>query len=131
MNRLVCLTAIAVAAGAGQAAFGQAYLPGEESMPKWGSDVPFNGASFGVSGLSQRAVPAARADIMPGRRILDNRGYFIGRVSAVEANAVVVQYAGRSARLPLHAFGKSSETLVLPMTRRQFVAIAARGPRVS
>jgi hypothetical protein len=73
----------------------------------------------------ERAVPATAADVVPGLRISDSKGQFLGTVDAVDADGVVVATAAGRIRVQLEAFGKNSKGLVMSITKSEFDALVA------
>jgi len=74
---------------------------------------------------------AAAADIIAGSNVNDSRGKWLGTVDRVEADGVVVASEGGKVKVPLDAFGKNKNGLLLGVTKADFdklVAEAAAAP---
>jgi hypothetical protein len=68
------------------------------------------------------AVPASAADIVGGAIFRDSKGQVLGRIEAVQGTEAVVLVGTRRVRMPLHAFGKDANGLLLSMSRAEFQA---------
>ncbi len=88
-----------------------------------------------IGQLSQRAsprgvkgapVPAAAADVVPGRPLRDIKGEPIAHVDAVDAQGVIVAAGSTRVRLPLNAFGKDDMGLLLGITADKFRALVVK-----
>jgi hypothetical protein len=72
-----------------------------------------------------KAIPASPADIVAGLQVSDTNGVLIGTVDSVGADGAVILYGSQRARIPLHAFGKNKNGLLLGITKAQFEAAVA------
>ena len=72
-----------------------------------------------------RAVPASPADVVAGKPVRDSNGNPVGTVESVDgAGAIVATGTGRVV-VPLQAFGKNSDGLLLGVTKAEFDALVA------
>lgn len=72
-----------------------------------------------------RAVAAKPADIVAGSNVHDSTGALVGTVESVEANGAIVAGAAGRVVVPLDAFGKNREGLLLGVTKAEFDALVA------
>jgi hypothetical protein len=72
------------------------------------------------------AVPATAADIKPGSGLRDIKGVNIGTVVSVDATQAVVETGGTKIGVPLIAFGKDADGLLLGMTAAKFNDLVAK-----
>jgi hypothetical protein len=77
-------------------------------------------------GVKGAPVPAAAADVVPGRALRDIKGEPIARVDAVDAQGVIVAAGSTRVRLPLNAFGKDEMGLLLGITAEKFRALVVK-----
>ena len=77
-------------------------------------------------GVKGAPVPAAAADVVPGRALRDIKGEPIARVDAVDAQGVIVAAGSTRVRLPLNAFGKDEMGLLLGITADKFRALVVK-----
>ena len=70
----------------------------------------------------QPAVPATAADIVAGAAFRDSKGEGIGTIDAVEADGAVVLVGTRRVKVPLDAFGKDENGLLVGITKAEFEA---------
>ena len=89
------------------------------------------GYNSAISQLSPRGVkgspvPAAAADLLPGRPLRDIKGEPIARVDAIDAQGVIVSTGTSRVRLPLNAFGKDDLGLLLGITADRFRALVVK-----
>jgi hypothetical protein len=66
------------------------------------------------------AVPATAADIKAGSALRDAKGVPIGTIVSADANQAVVDTGQTKIGVPLNAFGKDDQGLLLSMTADQF-----------
>jgi hypothetical protein len=114
--------------------------PGSGNASKISSDNQQNnagynrlvGASDGVQkkgeGAASRhaAVAATPADIKPGSGLRDIKGVKIGTVVSVDATQAVVDTGQIKIGVPLVAFGKDDDGLLLGMTAAKFSDLVAK-----
>ena len=81
---------------------------------------------LGPRGVKGAPVPAAAADVVPGRPLRDIKGEPIARVDAVDAEGVIVATGSTRVRLPLNAFGKDGIGLLLGITADKFRALVVK-----
>jgi hypothetical protein len=77
-------------------------------------------------GVKGAPVPAAAADVVPGRTLRDIKGEPIARVDSVDAQGVIVAAGSTRVRLPLNAFGKDEMGLLLGITADKFRALVVK-----
>lgn len=79
------------------------------------------------NGKKRNRGPAAAtaADIALGAAVRDRNGLQIATIDGIEADGAVVRAADRLAKLPLHAFGKDSQGLLIGLTADEFKAAIA------
>jgi hypothetical protein len=77
-------------------------------------------------GVKGAPVPAAAADVVPGRALRDIKGEPIARVDSVDAQGVIVAAGSTRVRLPLNAFGKDEMGLLLGITADKFRALVVK-----
>jgi hypothetical protein len=73
-----------------------------------------------------KAVPATAADIKAGSSIRDSAGVRIGSVDTVEADGAVVSTGATKVKVPLVAFGKDDQGLLLGITAARFNELIAK-----
>lgn len=73
-----------------------------------------------------KAVPATAADIKPGARLRDEKGVPIGTIVSVDGTQAVVDTGQTKIGVPLIAFGKDDQGLLLGMTADKFNALVAQ-----
>ena len=81
---------------------------------------------FSPRGIKGAPVPAAAADLVPGRPLRDIKGEPIARVEAVDAQGVIVTTGSTRVRLPLNAFGKDDMGLLLGISADRFRALVVK-----
>jgi hypothetical protein len=74
----------------------------------------------------QHAVPATAADIKAGGQLRDSQGVRIGTVDSVDADGVVVNTGQTKIKVPLVAFGKDDQGLLLAITAARFNELVAQ-----
>ena len=72
------------------------------------------------------AVPATAADIKPGASLRDIKGVKIGTIDSVDANQAIVDTGATKIGVPLIAFGKDDQGLLLGMTADKFNELVAK-----
>lgn len=72
------------------------------------------------------AVPATAADIKAGSPLRDVKGVGIGTVASVDADGVVVDTGQTKIKVPLMAFGKDDQGLLLAITAAKFNELVAQ-----
>lgn len=72
------------------------------------------------------AVPATSADIKVGASLRDSKGVKLGTIVSVDANQAVVDTGQTKIGVPLIAFGKDENGLLLGMTADRFNALVAQ-----
>ena len=73
-----------------------------------------------------KAVPATAADIKAGARLRDMKGVPIGTIVSVDSSQAVVDTGQTKIGVPLIAFGKDDQGLLLGMTAEKFNALVAQ-----
>lgn len=66
------------------------------------------------------AVPATVADIKPGSPLRDSKGLAIATIDSIDGQGVVVNTGTTKIRVPLTAFGKDEQGLLLGITAARF-----------
>lgn len=74
---------------------------------------------------SALAAPATAVDLTAGASVRDVSGTSIATIEKLEADGAVVRAGDRLAKLPLHAFGKDDQGLLLGITADEFKAAIA------
>lgn len=72
------------------------------------------------------ARPATLADIVAGAQLRDSEGVKIGTVDTADATGVLVNTGQRKIKVPLTAFGKDSQGLLLGITAARFNELVAK-----
>jgi hypothetical protein len=72
------------------------------------------------------AVPATAADLKTGSGLRDVKGVAIGTIAAVEADGAVVDTGQTKIKVPLVAFGKDDQGLLLGITAARFNELIAK-----
>src|ERR1044072_3555000 len=67
-----------------------------------------------------RAVPALPEDVTVGSEVRDKKGMVIGTIVSVSMAAAVVSSTGGKVEVPLEAFGKNKQGLLVGMTKAEF-----------
>ncbi|MGE0179333.1 MAG: hypothetical protein AB7O91_05890 [Sphingomonas sp.] len=76
--------------------------------------------------------PATAADVRAGVEVRDPAGAMVGTVESADADSAIVSTGSVRADIPIASFGRSSQGLVLAMTRAELEAAArARMPTPS
>jgi hypothetical protein len=86
-----------------------------------------NADDEGTGKIRKRGPAAATADdIQLGAGVRDSKGLQVATIDRIEADGAVVRAGDRLAKLPLHAFGKDDQGLLIGLTADEFrAAIAA------
>ena len=129
MKSCKCLVGLAL----GAAAAAGAQTPGtvdpvKATATQQADRAGYNSAigQLGPRGVKGAPVPAAAADVVPGRPLRDIKGEPIARVDAVDAQGVIVAAGSIRVRLPLNAFGKDDLGLLLGITADKFRALVVK-----
>lgn len=72
------------------------------------------------------AGPATAADIKAGSPLRDSQGVPIGKVESVDADGAVVNTGQTKIKVPLVAFGKDDQGLLLGITAAKFNELVAK-----
>ena len=72
------------------------------------------------------AVPATAADIKAGSALRDVKGVSIGTVAALDTDGVVVDTGQTKIKVPLLAFGKDDQGLLLAITAAKFNELVSK-----
>ena len=151
LPRLTALPALAALAFAGGIAAGQGPQLAPAGIPDTG---PPGGTTEGVTGYTpgmadqvdemnrringerqhsrrasanaNRARPATAAEVIAGAAVNDTAGAQLGTIESVDANGAVIVTAVGRALIPMEAFGKNSNGLLLQTTKAQFDAQVAQ-----
>jgi hypothetical protein len=73
-----------------------------------------------------KAVPAAAADIKAGAALRDSQGVRIGTIETADAAGAVVNTGQTKIKVPLSAFGKDDQGLLLGITAARFNELIAK-----
>ena len=135
----VALTAVSLGAGTALAQAGSSGpAPGSKDAKAAASESretreDFNRAAGSVSkkkgekgARADAAVAATAADIVAGSALSDSKGDPIGTIESVDAEGAVVASGATRVRVPLEAFGKNKNGLLLGITKAEFDAAAAQ-----
>lgn len=131
-------TAHAQAAPAGPAPAGPG-LQGENSAVRNGGDtmdrdaMMARDAELAKAGGRDRAgkthtprsVPAKPEDVLVGAEVRDMKGVHVGTIESVSMAAAVLKADGGAVEVPLEAFGKDSQGLLIGMSKADFDKIVA------
>lgn len=72
------------------------------------------------------AVPATIADIRPGSALRDSHRVAIGTVESLDDQGAIVNTGAMKIRVPVNAFGKDEQGLVLGITAARFSELVAK-----
>lgn len=72
-----------------------------------------------------RAVPAKPGDITAGSEVRDSKGVVLGKVESASMSAAVVATELGKVEVPLEAFGRNNNGLLLALTKKDFDAMVA------
>ena len=72
------------------------------------------------------AVPATAADIKAGSPLRDVKGVSIGTIASLDSDGVVVDTGQTKIKVPLVAFGKDDQGLLLAITATKFNELVAK-----
>jgi len=125
-----------------------------QTPPNGGQPVPGSGNSTAISGANRdnnaaynhvvgsgvksqvaddrppvkrsAAVPATAADIIAGAALRDSRGAKLGTVDSVDADGAVVNTGQTKIKVPLTAFGKDNQGLLLGITAARFNELVSK-----
>ena len=73
-----------------------------------------------------RAVPAGVSDIIAQAAVNDTTGQAVGTIESVDADGAVIATAAGKVKVPLNAFGKNKQGLLIGMTKKDFEALVAK-----
>jgi hypothetical protein len=73
-----------------------------------------------------KAVPAAAADIKAGSSLRDSQGVKLGTIDSVDDEGAVVNTGQTKIKVPLAAFGKDDQGLLLGITAARFNELVAK-----
>ena len=91
-----------------------------------GATDPKASKTDGKAKAHHSAVAATVADIKPGSALRDNKGVRIGTIVSVDASQAVVDTGQTKIGVPLIAFGKDDDGLLLAMTAAKFAELVAK-----
>ena len=77
----------------------------------------------------RRAVAAKATDVVVGADVRDSAGELVGKIVSLGDGGAVVEGGGTKASVPLDAFGKDRDGLVLGITKAQFATAVASAQR--
>lgn len=72
------------------------------------------------------ASPATVADVKPGSLLRDSNGVQLGSIDSVDAEGAVVNTGQTKIRVPVSAFGKDDQGLLLGITAAKFNELVAQ-----
>ncbi|MBR0553295.1 hypothetical protein [Stakelama marina] len=75
-----------------------------------------------------RAVAATAADLIAGAPIFDEAGKALGTIRSVDGPTAIVETGDSAVGVPVEAFGKNRNGLMLQLTKKQFDDMVA-GPK--
>lgn len=146
MKRNFLLTALIAVACAGTAAHSQPGpapgAPPPGPPPTEGTDNPYNSREGDVrdfesdanyrsravrdrQGANPNGTAAAVSDLVAGSEVRDKRGKVVGVIEAVEADGAVVSTGPSKVKVPLEAFGKKGDRLMIGITKSEFDKLVA------
>jgi len=73
-----------------------------------------------------RAVPAKASEIFAQAPVNDRFGLQVGTIESVDAEGAVVVTAAGKVKVPLNAFGKNKNGLLIGMSKKDFEALVAK-----
>ena len=73
-----------------------------------------------------KAVPATAADITAGAALRDIDGKPLGTIESADAEGAIVAYGTGKVKVPLSAFGKDDQGLLLGTTSEKFMALVSK-----
>ena len=79
-----------------------------------------------IGGTPSKAVRATAADIKAGRGLRDIKGTAIGTIVSVDGDAAIVATEKKKIKVPLIAFGKDDDGLLLGITAARFAELVAK-----
>lgn len=74
----------------------------------------------------QSAVAATASDITAGAALRDSKGVSIGTIASLDADGVVVDTGQTKIKVPLMAFGKDDQGLLLGITAAKFAELVSK-----
>ena len=69
---------------------------------------------------SNRSVPAKPEEVVAGAEVRDPKGAVVGSVDSVSMGAAVIATPAGKVEVPLEAFGKNKQGLLIPMSKSDF-----------
>jgi hypothetical protein len=91
-----------------------------------GAGDPKSGKSDERPVRRQAAVPATAADIKVGASLRDSQGARIGTIDSVDADGAVVSTGQTKIKVPMVAFGKDDQGILLGITAARFNELIAK-----
>jgi hypothetical protein len=79
----------------------------------------------GKSGKTLRQVPAQPEDVTVGAEVRDKKGAHVGAIESVTMGSAVLKADGGAVAVPLEAFGKDSQGLLIGVTKAEFDKLVA------
>ena len=73
-----------------------------------------------------RAMPAKPADIVATALVFDMSGQNVGKIETVDPDGAVVATAAGKVKVPLQAFGKNRNGLLIGLSKKDFEAMVAK-----
>jgi hypothetical protein len=73
-----------------------------------------------------RAVPAKASDIVARAAVSDSSGQPLGTIESVDGDGAVVVTAAGKVKIPLNAFGKNRNGLLVGLSKNDFEALVAK-----
>lgn len=137
MNRISAILAALAAATLGSAAHAQAGSGGpapgtvDSKAAVSGSRETREDFNRAAGSKNQRrarksaAVAATAADVTVGAQVSDFEGATLGTVEAVDSDGAVITTGTSKVEVPLEAFGKNDQGLLLGITKAEFDALVA------
>lgn len=77
-------------------------------------------ANRGEKTKTIRSTPAKPEDVTVGAEVRDKKGLRVGSIESVSMGAAVLKADGGAVEVPLEAFGKDSQGLLIGMTKAEF-----------
>jgi hypothetical protein len=76
-----------------------------------------------------RSVPAKPEDVIVGAEVRDKKGLRVGAIESVGMGGAVLKADGGAVEVPLEAFGKDPEGLLIGMTKAEFDKLVAEATK--
>ena len=88
-------------------------------------DQPATTDSSAQTASADQPMPVTKADVTKGATVLGKDGGVVGKIESVSADAAVVATGKSRAQIPMTSFGKTSQGLVIAMSKTELEAAAS------